>query len=65
MSSKKKEVRLHFSEDFDSPEALERFRDAAASLTSELITSKVSAKKILSEEGIYSESGELTKNYRS
>ncbi len=66
MSRKNQDTRLpHSSDDFDSPEAVARFRKAAASLTTELTTSKASAKKILIEEGIYSESGELTKNYRS
>ena len=65
MSRKNQEIRLRHSDDFDSPEAVERFREAAATLTTELTASKASAKRILIEEGIYSESGELTKNYRS
>jgi hypothetical protein len=66
MSGKNKETRVRRSfGDLDSPESVERFREAAASLTRELTTSKASAKRTLIEEGIYSESGELTKNYRS
>ncbi len=66
MSRKNQETRpRRSSDDFGSPEAVERFREAAASLTRELTTSKGSAKRILIEEGIYSESGELTKNYRT
>jgi len=53
MSRKNQETRpRRSSDDFDSPEAVERFRKAAASLTRELTTSKASAKKILIEEGI-------------
>ena len=53
------------SSDLDSPEAVERFRDAAADFTKKAAETKDSARKILVEEGIYSNSGKLTRNYRS
>jgi hypothetical protein len=50
--------------DLSSREAVKRFRDAAAEFTKEGTRSKESAMKVLVESGIYTESGELTKNYR-
>jgi hypothetical protein len=50
--------------DLSSPEAVKRFRDAAAEFTKEGTRSKESAMRVLVESGIYTESGELTKNYR-
>ena len=50
--------------DLSSREAVKRFREAAAEFTKEGTRSKESAMKVLVESGIYTESGELTKNYR-
>jgi hypothetical protein len=50
--------------DLSSPEAVERFREAAAEFTKEATRSKESARKALVEAGIYTKSGKLTKNYR-
>jgi len=51
--------------DLSTPEAVERFREAAAEFTREGTRSKESAMKVLVESGIYTKSGKLTKNYRS
>jgi hypothetical protein len=51
--------------DLSSPEAVERFREAAAEFTRKGTRSKESAIKVLVEAGIYTKSGKLTKNYRS
>jgi len=51
--------------DLSSPEAVERFREAAAAFTKEGTRSKEAAIKVLVESGIYTKSGKLTKNYRS
>jgi hypothetical protein len=50
--------------DLSSPEAVERFREAAAEFTKEATRSKESARKVLVGAGIYTKSGKLAKNYR-
>jgi hypothetical protein len=50
--------------DLGAPEAVENFRKAAVAFTKEATRSEASAKKVLVEEGIYTEAGELNKNYR-
>jgi hypothetical protein len=50
--------------DLSSPDAVRRFREAAAEFTKEGTRSKQSAMRVLVEAGIYQESGKLTKNYR-
>jgi hypothetical protein len=50
--------------DLGAPEAVESFRKAATAFTKEATRSEASAKKVLVKEGIYTEAGELSKNYR-
>jgi hypothetical protein len=50
--------------DLNSREALERFRQAAKEFTASAVKSRAAARKVLVEEGIYTKSGKLTKNYR-
>ena len=47
-----------------SPEAVERFRRAAKAFTTRAVKSKAAARQVLIEEGIYTKSGKLTKQYR-
>jgi hypothetical protein len=47
-----------------SPEAIERFREAARVFTTRATKSRAEARRILVEEGIYTKSGKLTKRYR-
>jgi hypothetical protein len=47
----------------NSPDAVERFRVAAAAFTTRVTKSKASARKVLVSEGIYTKSGKLTKQY--
>ena len=61
---KKNTPALDFS-DLGAPEAVESFRKAAAAFTKEATRSAASARNILVREGIYTEFGELHKNYRS
>ena len=61
--AKKHAPLLDFS-DLGAPQAVENFRKAAAAFTKEATRSEASAKKVLVEEGIYTEAGELNKNYR-
>jgi hypothetical protein len=49
--------------DFNSPEALERFREAAKAFTKRATRTRASARKVLIDEGIYTRSGKLTKHY--
>ena len=49
--------------DLNSPECLERFRKAAAAFTARATKSQAIARKVLVDEGIYTKSGKLTKNY--
>lgn len=50
-------------DDLSSPQAVERFRKAAAVFTARAIKSRESALKVLVGEGIYTKSGKLTKRY--
>ena len=45
-------------------DAVESFRKAAKSFTARATTSKAAAMKVLVEEGIYTKTGRLSKNYR-
>jgi hypothetical protein len=47
----------------NSPEALERFRRAAEAFTVHAIRSQATARRVLVEEGIYTKTGKLTKQY--
>ncbi len=47
-----------------SPEAVERFRKAAKAFTLRSTKSQAVARKVLVDEGIYTKSGKLTKQYR-
>jgi hypothetical protein len=47
----------------NSPEALERFRRAAEAFTVHAIRSQATARRVLAEEGIYTKTGKLTKQY--
>ncbi len=49
---------------FNSPEALGRFRKAAAAFTARTTKTPEMARQVLTDEGIYTKSGKLTKNYR-
>ena len=50
--------------EFVSQEAVERFRKAAKDFTARSTKSQAAARKVLVEEGIYTKSGKLTKQYR-
>jgi hypothetical protein len=50
--------------DLGAPKAVESFRKAAVAFTREAARSEASAKKVLIDEGIYTEAGDLNKNYR-
>jgi hypothetical protein len=50
--------------DFNSPEALERFRKAAAAFTKKATRTRAAARQVSIDEGIHTKSGKLTKNYR-
>ncbi len=50
--------------DINSPDAVERFREAAQAFTKAATQSRAAAIAVLVEEGIYTKSGKLTKNYR-
>ena len=65
MSGKSKRPATKIPTDLSSLEAVKRFREAAAEFTKEGTRSKESAMKVLVESGIYTESGKLSKNYRS
>lgn len=65
MSVKDKKPATKVPADLSSREAVRRFREAAAEFTKEGTRSKESAMKVLVESGIYTESGKLSKNYRS
>jgi hypothetical protein len=47
-----------------SPEALERFRQAAEAFTKRVTRTQASARQVSIDEGIHTRSGKLTKNYR-
>jgi len=49
--------------ELNSPEAVERFRNAAKAFTLRAVKSRVSARRVLIDEGIYTKSGKLTKRY--
>ncbi len=51
--------------EFESPQAVERFRKAAKDFTARSTKSQAAARKVLIDEGIYTKSGKLTKQYRS
>jgi hypothetical protein len=65
VAAKRKESHLPGASDVSSPEAVRRFREAAADFTATATRSSESAMKVLVESGIYTKSGKLTKNYRS
>jgi len=65
MSVKDKRAAAKAAADLSSREAVESFRQAAVEFTREGTRSKASAMKVLVESGIYTESGKLSKNYRS
>ncbi len=65
MRVKEKKRTAEIPADLSSREAVKRFREAAAEFTKEGTRSKESAMKVLVESGIYTESGKLSKNYRS
>jgi hypothetical protein len=65
MSGKSKRPATKIPTDLSSRDAVKRFREAAAEFTKEGTRSKESAMKVLVESGIYTESGKLSKNYRS
>lgn len=50
--------------DINSPDAVERFREAAKAFTKAATQSREAAIAVLVKEGIYTKSGKLTKNYR-
>lgn len=50
--------------DLSSPEALERFRQAAEAFTKRVTRTQASARQVSIDEGIHTRSGKLTKNYR-
>lgn len=50
--------------DINSPDAVERFREAAEAFTKAATRSREAAMKVLVDEGIYTPTGRLTKNYR-
>lgn len=47
----------------NSTEALERFRRAAEAFTVRAIKSQATARRVLVDEGIYTKTGKLTKQY--
>ena len=65
MSRKEKRAVRTVPADLNSREAVEHFRKAAEEFTRKGTRSKESAMKVLVGSGIYNESGELSKNYRS
>jgi hypothetical protein len=65
MNGKDKRAATTVPADLSSREAVERFRKGAAEFTKKAARSKESAMKVLVESGIYTESGKLSKNYRS
>jgi len=65
MDRKNRKSRTEFPADLTSPEAVERFREAAAEFTREATRSRKSAMDTLVNLGIYTKAGKLTKNYRS
>lgn len=50
--------------DLSSRQAVKRFRIAAKAFTVRATKSQASARKVLIDEGIYTNSGKLTKRYR-
>jgi hypothetical protein len=65
MNGKDKRAAAKVPADLTSREAVEHFRKSAEEFTRKATRSKESAMKVLVESGIYTESGELSKNYRS
>jgi hypothetical protein len=65
MARKRKRTTKTVTTDLNSREAVEHFRKVAEEFTRRGARSKESAMKVLVESGIYNESGELSKNYRS
>jgi hypothetical protein len=65
MNGKNKRPVAKVPADLTSREAVEHFRKIAEEFTRKATRSKESAMKVLVESGIYTESGELSKNYRS
>jgi hypothetical protein len=65
MNGKAKRPVAKVPADLTSREAVEHFRKSAEEFTKKATRSKESAMKVLVESGIYNESGELSKNYRS
>jgi hypothetical protein len=50
--------------DINSPDAVERFREAAKAFTKAATRSREAALAVLIKEGICTKSGRLTRNYR-
>jgi len=65
MRGKDKRAATTVPADLSTREAVERFRKGAEEFTRKATRSKESAMKVLVESGIYTESGKLSKNYRS
>jgi hypothetical protein len=65
MNGKDKRAEMRVPADLSTREAVEHFRKGAEEFTRKAARSKESAMKVLIESGIYTESGKLTKNYRS
>ena len=63
-SRKKNRTALRETIDFSSPEALERFRKAAAAFDKRVNRTPETAMRNLIAEGIYTKSGRLSRNYR-
>ena len=55
--------RVHVQPEMNSPEALERFRRAAEAFTVRAIKSQATARRVLVDEGIYTKTGKLTRQY--
>jgi hypothetical protein len=65
MAPKQKKLIEWTLSDLSGPRAVEGFRKAANAFTSDATRSEASARKVLIDEGIYTKSGKLSKNYSS
>jgi hypothetical protein len=63
ISMKSKTSNARTSRVFTSQEMVQRFRKAAGELTTKASVSKQAALDILTQEGIYTKAGKLSKNY--
>jgi hypothetical protein len=50
--------------DLNTPQAVEWFRKAAKAFTRRATATRETARQVLIDEGIYTKSGKLSKNYR-